>query len=171
MAITSPYFFLTSDSVQKYSALLIGCDLVKCRIMSDGSTQVDSFEVRCKRFLERYCSDHGVDGCSEATRGYFFLDTILGNRENPSKDKDRCPRDKRNHRDDYDRDSCRYGMAVLQIGKYANSGGTVTATTAIHNPNDPPNFNHKLGTAQCKPFNTISPELSKYVFGENQPAN
>lgn len=166
LSIKSPYFFLicgnhkkylflhTMLSIQKYSALLIGCDLVKCRIMSDGSTKVDCPEERWKRFLERYYLDNDGVGCSEATKGRFYLDALLKNHDYCSKDEG----------DDYDRSSCKYLMVALRIGKYATPGSAVKATAAIHDPIDPPKFNHKLRTAQRKLFNTISTVLSKFYF-------
>ena len=109
LSIKSTYFFLicgnhkkglflhTMLSIQKYSALLIVCDLVKCRIMSDSLTKVDCPEERWKRFLKRYHLNNDGFGCSEATKGRFYLGALLGNRDYCSKGED----------DDYDRSSCK----------------------------------------------------------------
>ena len=66
-------FFRTMLTTRNYSALLLGCGLVKCREMSDGSIQVESSEAIWKDFLYRYHLDGSGDGCSEATRGNFIL--------------------------------------------------------------------------------------------------
>ena len=77
-------------------------------MMSDGSTQVDCPEERWKRFLERYHLDNDGVGYSEATKGHFYLDALLRNRDYCSKDEG----------SDYDRSSCNYLTVALRIGKY-----------------------------------------------------
>lgn len=155
-------FYLTMLDIRKYCALLMGCGLVNCKRMSDGTIKVESSEGMWKAFLSRYLLDINGDGCSEASSGEFYFDAL--------QDKDGCEKEEAVAKSTESRRRKRKVIVAIRIGAYKNKGESIVATAAINDGADPPGFCHKMRTAQRRLFNSIAPELSNFIFHEHIPA-
>ena len=86
---TEPFFFLISGNHKKglfyqtmldvgsYSAMLLGCGLVRAKHMGDGKVTVMSSLTAWEDFLKRYHLDKDGDDHSEISKGEFNLGALL----------------------------------------------------------------------------------------------
>ena len=94
---SAPFFFLISGKHNKglfyqtmldigsYSAMLLGCGLVRTKQMGDGNVTVMSSVAAWEDFLNRYHLDKDGDDVSEICRGDFNLDALFQKKDENGK--------------------------------------------------------------------------------------